>query len=209
MKDVSDKTKEHLSKVYFNLMICSGICALAMYINAYTILMTGFFSQILVFIGLGYLMYKISDKSQKEETRLGYLWALAFAMGYLVGPVMHLVAEIDQMILVNAVVYTAIMFGSFTAISLFSKRRSYLFLGGVIFSLSSAMFWYSLTSWLVGSGFKTDSLLYIMTGLLMACLYIIYDTQIIIERAERGDKNVPEHTMTLFIDLFDMFIRNV
>ena len=209
MKDVSDKTKEHLSKVYFNLMICSGVCALAMYINAYTILMTGFFSQILVFIGLGYLMYKISDKSQKEETRLGYLWALAFAMGYLVGPVMHMVAEIDQMILVNAVVYTAIMFGSFTAISLFSKRRSYLFLGGVIFSLSSAMFWYSLTSWLVGSGFKTDSLLYIMTGLLMACLYIIYDTQIIIERAERGDKNVPEHTMTLFIDLFDLFIRIV
>jgi len=57
------------------------------------------------------------------------------------------------MILVNAVVYTAIMFGSFTAISLFSKRRSYLFLGGVIASLSSAMFWYSITSWLVGNGF--------------------------------------------------------
>ena len=49
----------------------------------------------MVFIGLGYLIYKISDKSQKEETRLGYLWALAFAMGYLVGPAMHLIAEID------------------------------------------------------------------------------------------------------------------
>ena len=123
-----------------------------------------------------YLMFKISDKSQEERTRLGYLWALAFAMGYLVGPVMHLVAEIDQMIIVNAVIYTAIMFGSFTAISLFSNRRSYLFLGGVIASLSSALFWYSITSWLFGYGFKGDSFLYIMTGLLMACLYIIYDT---------------------------------
>ena len=42
-----------------------------------------------------YLVFKVSDKSQKEETRLGYLWALAFAMGYLVGPAMHMIAEID------------------------------------------------------------------------------------------------------------------
>ena len=74
-------------------------------------------------------------------------------MGYMVGPAMHMIAEIDGMILVNAVVYTGIMFGSFTAISLFSQRRSYLLLGGVIASLSSAMFWYSLTSWLIGNGF--------------------------------------------------------
>lgn len=101
---------------------------------------------------------------------------MAFAMGYMVGPAMHLIAEVDQMIIVNAVVYTGIMFGSFTAISLLSKRRSYLFLGGVIASLSSALFWYSLTSWLIGNGFRSDSLLYMMTGLLMACFYVIYDT---------------------------------
>ena len=76
-------------------MVCSGICALAMYINSYTILMTGFISEILVFIGLAYLVYKVLDKSQSDEKRLGYLWALAFAMGYLVGPAMHMIAEID------------------------------------------------------------------------------------------------------------------
>ena len=36
---------------------------------------------------------------------------------------------------------------------------------------------------------------------------MIYDTQVIIERAERGDKDVPLHAMTLFIDLFELFIR--
>lgn len=46
-----------------------------------------------------------------------------------------------------------------------------------------------------------------MFGLLIACLYIIYDTQVIIERAENGDKDVPTHTMLLFIDLFDLFIK--
>jgi len=29
----------------------------------------------------------------------------------------------------------------------------------------------------------------------------------IIEQAERGNKDVPTHTMMLFIDLFDLFIK--
>ena len=42
MKDVSDKTQLHLKKVYGSLMTCTGVCALGMYMNAYTIL-SGFF----------------------------------------------------------------------------------------------------------------------------------------------------------------------
>jgi Bax inhibitor 1 len=62
-----------------------------------------------------------------------------------------------------------------------------------------------LFGWLFGLQFY--NLTYLMFGLLTACLYIIYDTQMIIERAERGDKDVISHTATLFVDLFDLFIR--
>ena len=48
---------------------------------------------------------------------------------------------------------------------------------------------------------------YLKFGLLTACLYIIYDTQIIIEKAELGDRDVISHTLLLFVDLFDLFIR--
>ena len=48
---------------------------------------------------------------------------------------------------------------------------------------------------------------YLLLSLFIACLYIIYDTQIIIEKAEQGDKDVPTHTMMLFIDMFELFIR--
>ena len=37
-KDVSEKTQNHLKTVYANLMGCTVICALGMYMNAYTIL---------------------------------------------------------------------------------------------------------------------------------------------------------------------------
>jgi len=129
-------------------------------------------------------------------------------MGFLVGPAMHSVAAFDSMILVQAASYTAIIFGSFTAMALFSKRRSYLFLGGIISSLMSAMFWYSMMSWMFGY-MDAQGMVYMMTGLFVACLYVIYDTQIIIEMAERGDKDVPKHTMMLFMDLFDLFIKIV
>lgn len=46
MKDISPKTHLHLQKVYGNLMMCTGICVLGMYLNAYTIL-SGFVSTII------------------------------------------------------------------------------------------------------------------------------------------------------------------
>lgn len=48
---------------------------------------------------------------------------------------------------------------------------------------------------------------FLLVGLFTTCLYIIYDTQVIIDQAENGIKDVPTHTMILFIDLFDLFIK--
>lgn len=64
-----------------------------------------------------------------------YLAALAFQMGFNLGPVMHLLVELEPMIVVQALLYTVCAFVSFSAISLFSKRRSYLFLGSIIITL--------------------------------------------------------------------------
>jgi Bax inhibitor 1 len=185
-------------------------CALGMYMNAYTVL-SGFMMSVAAMIGMAYMTYKISNVYESESLRLGYLKALSFCMGFLVGPLMHHLAEFEPMILIQAVSYTAIMFCSFTAISLFSKRRSYLFLGGIIMTMTSCMFWYRTMAWMFGySRFGGEfGLVYTMSGLFVACLYVIYDTQLIIERAERGDKDVPKHSMILFLDLFELFIKVV
>jgi uncharacterized membrane protein HdeD (DUF308 family) len=87
-KDVSDKTQAHLKNVYGNLAICTGICAMAMYMNAYTML-TGWLWMFASMIGMAYLVYKISNRQGDEQTRIGYLWALSFCMGYLIGPAIH------------------------------------------------------------------------------------------------------------------------
>merc|ERR1712224_560961 len=116
MHDISPKTQNHLSKVYGNVMMCALVCAGGMWINAHTIL-SGFFASIAVMIGIGYLGYKVSSPYMPEQERMGYMWALAFCMGFLVGPAMHQIIEFDPSIIMNAVFITGVMFASFTAVS--------------------------------------------------------------------------------------------
>lgn len=141
---------------------------------------------------------------------MGWMWAMAFSLGFLVGPAMHMVAEVNPAILYNAFAITAIMFASFSAIAIFSKRRSYLFLGGIISSIISCLFMYRLMSWITGYGSSFYGMPYLLLTLFIACMYVIYDTQMIIERCETyGERDVPKHTMILFCDLLDLFIKIV
>ena len=205
--DISEKTQRHLTTVYFNVTGCALICATAMWINAHT-MFSGFFASMLVMIGMSYLAYKVSNPYMPQGERMGYMWALSFALGFLVGPAIHHIAEFDPSSVMKAAGITGVMFASFSAISVFSKRRSYLFLGSLITSMVSCMLMYRFVCWISGQSSPLDSFAYIMLSLLIACMYVIYDTQMIIERCEvYGERDVPKHTLILFMDLFDLFIK--
>merc|ERR1712146_732965 len=155
-----------------------------------------------------YLSYKVAISNETEQMRMGYMWALAFFLGFLVGPAMHHIADIHPSILINAVAITSIMFACFSAISLYSKQRSYLFLGGIISSMLSCMFWWRLGGWLFG--YSVYGMPYLLCSLFVACIYIVYDTQMIVFKCEQYNvRDVPTDTMTLFMDLFDLFIKIV
>jgi FtsH-binding integral membrane protein len=65
---------------------------------------------------------------------------------------------------------------------------------------------YALISWFSSSALGLG---YILTSLLVTCLMLVYDTQVIVEQSERGYRDVPQHAMVLFIDLFKLFVRIV
>ena len=133
-KDVSPKTQDHLTKVYTLLLTSAVVCALGMYVNA-TFIIDGFLKQMMAMIASMYLAYQTQNRRNSEDHRKGYLAGLAFMMGFIVGPALHYLMEVEPRIVMQAVSYTAGAFISFSAISLFSKRRSYLFLGGIITTL--------------------------------------------------------------------------
>jgi FtsH-binding integral membrane protein len=96
-------------------------------------------------------------------------------MGFVTGPGINMIAEVAPELLIQAALYSSAAFGSFSAVSLFSKRRSYLFLGGIIMTMMQVMCFYSLVGWLFSSG-NMFGLGYLMCGLFIACLWIIFDT---------------------------------
>ncbi len=181
LSDISPKTQSHLSSVYANVFLMAFISACGMFLNQYYIA-SGFLAQLGSIAISIYLTCHILNTANSESSRMIALSSLAFLMGFNIGPAIHMIAAEAPELLLQALVYTSVCFMSFSALALFSKRRSYLFLGGIIANIMLGMFIYGIGSWIFG--YSAHHLPYLLVGLLVACLFIVYDTQLIIERAE-------------------------
>ena len=204
MKDISEKTRAHLVRVYTTLLTATATCAVGMWINS-TFVLQGFMMMMLWIAAFAYGSYQVRNPSISENMQIMWLLSIAFSMGFMVGPGINQIAEVQPELLTQAALYSTGAFGSFSAVALFSQRRSMLFLGGVIMSMGSAMCIYAMCGWLMGGA--AFGIGWLMCALFMACMWIIFDTQIIVEEAERGQRNVASHALTLFMDLFRLFIK--
>ena len=98
----------------------------------------------------------------------------AFFMGFVIGPAMHHIAEVQPEIITQAILMSVMAFAGFSGIAVFSKRRSYLFLGGIISSMMMCLMMYNMMNWAFGG--SPLGIAYLFIGLLMACMWIIFDT---------------------------------
>ncbi|XP_012892580.1 PREDICTED: bax inhibitor 1-like [Dipodomys ordii] len=106
-------------------------------------------------------------------------------------------------ILPTAFMGTAMIFTCFTLSALYARRRSYLFLGGILMSAMSLMVLSSLGNLFFGSIWLFQANLYM--GLVVMCGFVLFDTQLIIEKAENGDKDYIWHCVDLFLDFVTLF----
>ncbi|RLN15098.1 hypothetical protein BBJ28_00009316 [Nothophytophthora sp. Chile5] len=82
-----------------------------------------------------------------------------------------------------------------------ATRRSYLYLGGMLSSALSMMFMANLLNVFFRSAmlFNVNLVGRFYLGLFLFCGYVVFDTQMIIEKASMGDKDSLKHTLELFM----------
>jgi len=197
--------QNHLKKVYSCLAISLAVAAFGAYVHVFTdILRANIFCTFGAIVAL-LLLYATPDNGRNEQLRLGYLFGFAFLSGLSTGPLMDYVIRVDPSIVSTAFFGTCIVFACFTAAAIYAPDRKYLYLGGTLASLLSTMFWMALINLFVGSRFLFQLNLY--AGLAVMCGFILYDTQMVMEKHRRGDNDYIWHSVDLFIDFLDIFRR--
>eukprot|EP00752_Nemacystus_decipiens_P005180 g4700.t1 len=194
--------QRHLANVYAALAGTVLACALGAALDLW--LHVG---GVLTFVGgLGLMMWLAADQDKTNRTkRCGILLLFGLLKGISLGPLIDVALRVDPAILVTALLASATVFVCFAGASLLTKRRSYLYLGGVLSSGLLVLLAGSLLNVFLRNDFLLSVQLY--AGLAIFCGYVIFDTQLIVEKASLGDRDFAWHAMELFIDFVGIFVR--
>jgi len=205
--DIKPSTQKHLQNVY--LCLFAGVVAAAFGTYVHLLFhLGGMFTCILTAFSLGYLAStrreNIYDNAVYQK-RLIVFFAFCALKGMSIGSLVESSLYLDPAIPFIAFVGTVVVFGCFSLSALIAKKRSYLFLGGFLSSAASLMFWVSLANiWFQNSAMYS---LQIYGGLVMFSLYVIVDTQMIVTKAEAGERDYIYHSAELFTDFVAIFVR--
>jgi len=154
-------------------------------------------------MGLAFGLYATPDNGKNRSTRLALLLGFAFFSGLGTGPLLDMAIRINPSLVPNAFLMSGVIFACFSGAALFAPDGSYLYLGGTLLSGLSTLFWLGFLNIFFQSQLIFQ--VYLWGGLLVFCGFIMWDTQMIIEKRRRGDKDFIAHSLDLFIDFMQIF----
>jgi len=198
---ITPDVRAHLTNVYTTLAAGILVAAMGSIVSMYT-LIGGSLS---LLAGIGLIIWLAITPQEQFVKRLSILMGFCFLEGLSIGPLLLATLEIDPSIISTAFFGTVCVFACFSASALLSERRSYLFLGGILGSALSNMLVLGLLNIFFRSPMIFNFLLY--AGLLVFCGFVCFDTQLIIEKASQGHKDVVWDSLELFIDFARIFVR--
>jgi FtsH-binding integral membrane protein len=194
--------KSHLMKVYTTMGLALIACAVGSWIHMAGIFTAGLLTAIGTIVAVIGLM-AMAPSEENSAKRFSLLMTIAVMCGINQGPLLQIVASIDPSIIMTAFLATALVFICFSVSSLLSNDRKWIALGGV---LSSALAWLLLFGFL--NIFIQSQLIYelkLYAGLAIFCGFVLYDTQVIVEKRRQGDDDYIGHCLTLFLDILNIF----
>ncbi|XP_062521212.1 probable Bax inhibitor 1 [Corticium candelabrum] len=201
------RVRGHLRSVYSCLAFSTLVAAGGALMHFYTSLFQAGILSTLVALGCLLALGMTKHSKQNFNTRFGLLAGFSFFMGLGLGPVLDFAIEIDPGIIPTAFLGTSVIFVSFTLAALWAERRSYLFLGGMLFAGLQILILLGIANIFFHSYAIFNVNLY--AGLVIMCAFVLYDTQLIVEKCHSGDNDYIWHSVDLFLDFINIFRRLV
>jgi len=202
--NIEPNVRLHLKKVYSCLAIGMLSAAVGGYLHIFSGLIQGGLLSALCSIGL--MIWLACTKHERKNTpmRLGIFSGFALCSGLSAGPLMEHVTHINPTIVPTAFLATCVIFICFSISALLNGNdRKYLYLGGMLFSGLSILLFSSILNLFFRSQLLYQAHLYL--GLLIMCGFILFDTQLIIEKFRHHDDDFIWHSVDLFIDFMQVF----
>jgi len=199
------RAKKHLKNVYASLAISTLAAAVGAGIHVFTHILQGGLLAALGSIGFMLALGMTENAPKNQMKRLGYLVGMAFCTGLSLGPLLDHVISVDPAIVVTAFFASCLIFVCFSLCSLWAEDRSFLYMGGTLMSGMSMLAVMGLMNIFFRSQLIYQFHLY--GGLILFCAFILYDTQLIIEKQRNGDEDFIWHSVDLFLDFINIFRR--
>lgn len=191
----------HLAKTYLALTATTMAAAVGVAFNLYFLISP----KVSIYAMFAAILAVSFTPEHRLQLRCGLLGVFGFIQGMVIAPLIGYVMTIDPRIISTALLSTTTIFVCFSLSALLSERRSWLYLGGFLSSALSLLVFSSWFSLLFGGLFLFNFRLYF--GLLVFIGYVIFDTQLIIERASAGSKDFVSDALQLFTDFMAIFLR--
>ncbi|XP_003399325.1 probable Bax inhibitor 1 [Bombus terrestris] len=202
-KKLEPPVRQHLKNVYGCLSMSLLSAAGGVYIHMFSELLRANLLTTLGTLGLLFTLINTPDNGKNQKLRLSYLLGFAFFSGLGLGPLLQLVMSVNPTVIVTALIGTIVIFVSFSISSLLAERGRWLYLGGTLISLLNIMVLFSFVNLFLRWTIFYQAYLYI--GLFLMCGFVIYDTQLIIEKYHMGSKDFILHSLDLFVDFVNIF----
>lgn len=197
--------KVHLKNVYGTMGLALLACAVGGYVHVFTNIFSAGMLSTLGSIGLLLCLLWMQPTPANCTTRFGILMGFSFLTGVSMGPHLEYAIHLDPTIVPTAFLATSLVFVCFSLCSLMSDDRKFLALGG---TLMSGCTWLILLSFMyIFTGSQMLFTIHVYLGLLIMCGFVLYDTQMIIEKRRMGNDDFICHTLDLFIDFIGIFRR--
>uniref|UniRef100_A0A7S3VH78 Bax inhibitor 1 n=1 Tax=Dunaliella tertiolecta TaxID=3047 RepID=A0A7S3VH78_DUNTE len=199
---LAPRLQQHVAKVYVTLAMALGCCGLGA-----TVLVLPSFLALLGALGCSIALALTPATPQNLKKRYGFVAGFAISQGSLIAPLLELANIVDPSIVITGILCTAAIFACFTISALSTPRRTYMFLGGYLASATLGLFLISLSRSFFPSSAAFGLELYL--GLLVFAGYVLFDTQVIVEKAAGGDSDHLKHAVLLLTDVINLFVRIV